>query len=56
MGKKSIWLQCILGTLKGNLLLVIPGPSLMFAEKRVEGSEISCEVGEEVVIVNQPEE
>ena len=32
-------------------------PPMMFAEERVEGSEVSCQVGEElVVIVNQPQE
>ena len=42
--------------LKGNLLLVILGPLLMFVEKRVEGSEAGCQVGEELVVVNQPQE
>ena len=41
--------------LKGNLLLVIPGPPLMLVEKRVEGIEVGYQVGEElVVLVNQP--
>jgi len=37
--------------LEGNLLLVIPDPPLVFVEKRVEGSEVGCQIGEELVVI-----
>ena len=42
VGKKSVWLQCVFGTLEGNLLPVVPDPPLVLVEKSEVKSTFSC--------------